>query len=735
MKLLNFQLLAINSLLKLMEGDDREIVLKSPTGSGKTIILTHFMDEYLKGHSKGIFIWLTPGKGNLEEQSKQKMDLYIHRAQTKLINDIMVSGFEENDCCFINWEKLTKKGNNALKDGETNNFINWVQEAILKGLQFKVIIDESHQNFTEKSDAIVQLFKTNKIIRCSATPLIDNNVKLLEISEDEVIAEGLIKKQLIINENFPQSITTNNQTEYLLENALNKQLELINCYRKKNKLINPLIIVQMPNNSDALFVVVENYLRSKGITIENETLAVWLSNMHENLNNLIGLTSQQKVVIIKQAIATGWDCPRAQILVKLRDNMDETFEIQTIGRIRRMPEAMHYEDVNLDSCYLYTFDSKFTEGVKSALGKKALDSKTLFLKNEHKTFKITKEQRTSVTDYKDPRKTLIAINKYLYKKYSLTGNKKENKTRLEANGFIFSDDIVRHTLSGKVVNLSELSERDRLNVIQVNEQINTTNHGREYHNRVGRIGLEIGLEYSFMNTILGKLFSNKFLYSDKILKLEPREMYSFIINNFDLLRNIVREAMAANLAQLNIEFKTVSLKDFFIPQSSVFTYRSDYKVQQSYTKNVYQGYLSSAEPRSSSEKRFEKYCEKSSAVDWFYKNGDKGDEYFSIVYYDNSNNQKLFYPDYIVSIKGKIWIIETKGGFTKSGDSQDIDIFSPKKFEILKQHLNKYNLKGGFVRYDAASDELCIAQNNYNEDVNSTDWEILSDVFKEVNNV
>ena len=735
MKLLNFQLLAINSLLKLMEGDDREIVLKSPTGSGKTIILTHFMDEYLKGHSKGIFIWLTPGKGNLEEQSKQKMDLYIHGAQTKLINDIMVSGFEENDCCFINWEKLTKKGNNALKDGETNNFINWVQEAILKGLQFKVIIDESHQNFTEKSDAIVQLFKTNKIIRCSATPLIDNNVKLLEISEDEVIAEGLIKKQLIINENFPQSITTNNQTEYLLENALNKQLELINCYRKKNKLINPLIIVQMPNNSDALFVVVENYLRSKGITIENETLAVWLSNMHENLNNLIGLNSQQKVVIIKQAIATGWDCPRAQILVKLRDNMDETFEIQTIGRIRRMPEAMHYEDENLDSCYLYTFDSKFTEGVKSALGKKALDSKTLFLKNDYKTFKITKEQRTSVTDYKDPRKTLIAINKYLYKKYSLTGNKKENKTRLEANGFIFSDDIVRHTLSGKVVNLSELSERDRLNVIQVNEQINTTNHGREYHNRVGRIGLEIGLEYSFMNTILGKLFSNKFQYSDKILKLEPREMYSFIINNFDLLRNIVREAMAANLAQLNIEFKSVSLKDFFIPQSSVFTYRSDYKVQQLYTKNVYQGYLSSAEPRSSSEKKFEKYCERSSAVDWFYKNGDKGDEYFSIVYYDNSNNQKLFYPDYIVSIKGKIWIIETKGGFTKSGNSQDIDIFSPKKFEILKQYLNKYNLKGGFVRYDAASDELCIAQNNYNEDVNSTDWEILSDVFEEVNNV
>lgn len=732
MRLMNFQLYAINSLLKLMESDDGEIVLKSPTGSGKTIILTHFMDEYLKGHSKSVFIWLTPGKGNLEEQSKKKMDLYIGGSQTKLLDEIMVSGFEENDCCFVNWEKLTKKGNNALKDGEKNNFANWIEEAILHGLQFKVIVDESHQNFTEKSDSIIQLFKTNKIIRCSATPLINNNVALIEISEDEVIAEGLIKKQLVINEDFPQAITTNNQTEYLLEKALNKQLELINRYHKKNKQINPLIIVQMPNNSDALFNIIENYLFSVGITIENENLAIWLSNRHENLDKLTELNSRQKVVIIKQAIATGWDCPRAQILVKLRDNMDETFEIQTIGRIRRMPEAMHYEDEMLDSCYLYTFDSKFTEGVKNALGNKALDSKTIFLKNEYKTFQIIKEQRTSITDYKDPRKTLIAINKFLNKEYSLTTNKKENKTRLGANGFVFSDDIIRHTLSGKVVNLSEISERDRLNVIKVNEQINTTSHGREYHNRVGRIGLEIGLEYSFMNTILGKLFSKKFQYSDKILNLEPREMYSFVINNFDLLRKNVRESMAANLIQVNIELKAVSSKPFFLPQSFIFTYRSDYRVQNIYTKNVYQGYLSSAEPRSSSEKKFEKYCERSNVVDWIYKNGNKGDEYFSVVYYDNSNNQKLFYPDYIVSVKGKIWIIETKGGFTQSGDSQDIDIFSSKKFEILKQYLNKYNLNGGFVRYDAASDELCIAQKNYNENVNSTDWEILSEVFEGV---
>ena len=70
---------------------------------------------------------------------------------------------------------------------------------------------------------------------------------------------------------------------------------------------------------------------------------------------------------MKQAISTGWDCPRAKILVKLRDNMDEDFEIQTIGRIRRMPERRHYENEVLDNCYVYTLDDKFKTGLTQSM--------------------------------------------------------------------------------------------------------------------------------------------------------------------------------------------------------------------------------------------------------------------------------------------------------------------------------------------------------------------------------
>ena len=727
MELKEFQLNAVKSLFEAMAIPTRDIILKSPTGSGKTIILTYFMHQYIQSFSKTVFVWLTPGKGNLEEQSKAKMDKYIHASQTKLLSDVMTSGFEENDSVFINWEKLTKKGNNALKDSEHTNFLEHIAHALNDGLRFVIIVDESHQNNTIKADEIIQYFHTEKIIRCSATPKGVAKAEIIEIPEEEVIAAGLIKKMLVINQDFPQTIETEDQTAFLLERALQKQRELRAAFLQRNTDINPLIVIQLPNKSETLQDGVERYLETQGLTYENGQLAVWLSDQHENLDGIDTPNAATSAVIIKQAVATGWDCPRAHILVKLRDNMDETFEIQTIGRIRRMPEAKHYESDLLDSCYLYTLDEKFTAGVKMALDKGALNACTLFLKNEYKDITLTSEQRTMVTSTRNPQKALQAIVAYAQKELGIGTDKMENRTRLQTAGYELSENIVKHTLSGETATL-DFAAAD-MNAIAVTEKLNTHTHGRDYHQKVGKIGLEIGMEYSYMNTIIRKLFDKNFKYSRKILALEPREVYAFVINNADRLRHLVREAMAYELAQLQFEIQQKSFYEFRIPQSCLFTYNGDAKTQLIMKKNVYQNYLSSAAPRSMPEVKFEKFCERSDSVEWWYKNGDKGNEYFSIVYVDNSNRQKLFYPDYIISVNGELWIIETKGGFDRSGNSQDIDLYTPKKFGVLKAYLEEHGLKGGIVRNDATTDELCICMDHYSDDISSDDWAILSDVL------
>ncbi len=67
--------------------------------------------------------------------------------------------------------------------------------------------------------------------------------------------------------------------------------------------------------------------------------------------------------------------------------------------------------------------------------------------------------------------------------------------------------------------------------------------------------------------------------------------------------------------------------------------------------------------RLKSERLFEKYCDKNFNIKYVYKDGDCGQQYFSIVYRMNFEKQRLFYRDYIIQLQyNSILIIETKGG-------------------------------------------------------------------------
>lgn len=131
--------------------------------------------------------------------------------------------------------------------------------------------------------------------------------------------------------------------------------------------------------------------------------------------------------------------------------------------------------------------------------------------------------------------------------------------------------------------------------------------------------------------------------------------------------------------------------------------------------------------RYSSERLFEKYCEKNENVKYFYKNGDSGQQYLSIVYKTNLSRQRLFYPDYIVQLKDEtIWLIEAKGG-EKRGQSKNIDVQIENKFEALKKFAKKHNYNFGFVR--DRNEELFLNNTEYMDDMNDDSWVLLEEVF------
>lgn len=726
-----FQIDAIGELHEAVSTGAKNIVLESGTGSGKTIILSHFIHEFMINNPNYAVVWFSPGNGELEEQSKDKMERYIPKSKTKILSDIINTGFYEGDIVFINWELVTKTGNKAMSEGEHKNLRDRIAIAKDSGLRFLIIVDEEHLNNTSKAYKIIELFAPDIIIRASATPKIVRSSVHIKIPEEKVIQAGLIKKMLIINEDIDDEVELTSQVSYLLDKALKKQNKLEQEFLLHKVSINPLIVIQVPNSSESLIDSIEEFLKRKSITYQNGELAVWLTDKKENLEDIQKNTSPVKAIIIKQAIATGWDCPRAHILVKLRDGMSEKFEIQTIGRIRRMPEAKHYGNTLLDNCYLYTFDEKFKNDTKTHLGDKTFEGVTLKLKDEHNNTSLKKEKISTLQYEVNPKYALNALIEYFKIEYKLEKNKyKENENILSSYGFNFDKNINLTVYKGSVSSITS-KNLSHLNHVTVKMILDTHEHGRNFHQATSRIARTAGITYDSMATIVRRLFCSKPEHKEKFLNLEPKELYAFVINNREKIEYAMKKAMSDSkyMPQKMIFSESDIEEEFYFPKEILFTYDSKINNFDNYDKNVYEGYISSAAPRSQGEKLFEIFCEENDNVEWFYKNGDKGNEFFSIVYRDNSSKKHHFYPDYIVNLMDNLWIIEVKGGESANGKNEDIDIYSGKKMEALIEYVEKYNLNGGFVRLNKSDMRLYISTTEYKEDMSDSCWQRIDKVF------
>ena len=731
--LFDFQEKAVMKLLNLTE--DRQskqtIVVKSPTGSGKTIILIGFVDKYLNNiNSNTAFIWLCPGKGDLEEQSRQKMRSVAPHRITQNLFEALQNGFAPETTTFINWELVTKRGNTAIRDSGRKNLFDRIAEAHRKGTEFIIIIDEEHSNNTAKAKTIIDSFSAKNIIRVSATAIQNKRYEFYEIDEMDVIDEGLITKAIYVNEGIEDNIEVSDDYDYLLELADVKRKAIANRYREvlgEEKVIRPLVLIQFPNGRSETIRAVEQKLESMGYTYNNGMVSIWMSEDKRDLpDNLTENDATPVFLLMKQAISTGWDCPRAKILVKLREGMSEQFEIQTIGRIRRMPEAKHYEDDLLDFCYVYTFDEKYKAGLLSNIDK-AYETRRLFLKNKCKTFSLEKQLRDLEYDGLGEREVLDKIYDTFLHKYHLGTDKERNKQILMGNNYVFGEEILGKALHGQFVRTEMVMEST--SYYTTRRRVETHKHGILLLHSVDAIKTAIGMPTGKVKTILERLFRKGKNTKKKILSLDTAEFYAFVINNEHLLKEEFREVTADMAEQITMRCSPKTAI-FRIPEQDFFKYDPGVKEEIEYLSNAYHDYTSgfaTSLVRSMSEQLFEQYCEEREDIEWVYKNGDSGQQYFSIVYFDGISNQSLFYADYIVMKKdGTIWVIETKGGEAK-GKDKNIDRQIKNKFIAFKEYADAHSLHWGFVR--DKDNRLYINNTEFVSDMADENWKPIDQIF------
>lgn len=272
----------------------------------------------------------------------------------------------------------------------------------------------------------------------------------------------MITRSVVVNKEISSYIDNSDNFIPLFQAAEKTRQDILDNYlNNKIERINPLVLVQLPDDStESLSLSIQKYIQeSMNKTYDNGKLGIWLSNEKRNIDNVEDLNNSVEYLIIKQAIATGWDAPRAKILIKIRENMGEKFTIQTLGRIRRMPEPYkgHYNNDILDNSYLYTFDTDFLDGVFSESNSLEL-TPILYLKKSAIDLKLESERSLDNNELINEKSVLINIYNGLKEKFNFSKDYISNKHILENYGYVMGDKILTTYKYGRFDTLDNSKE-------------------------------------------------------------------------------------------------------------------------------------------------------------------------------------------------------------------------------------------------------------------------------------
>lgn len=667
----------------LKSSDNEVIVFQAPTGSGKTVMVSALLKDLVrrrKDDKRFSFVWVSVRM--LHSQSKEKLEDFYEDDRTlkcSYFEDLEDRKIAENEILFINWHSINKKDINIfVKENEKdNNLSNIIKNTKDDGRTIVLIIDESHHTAgSDKSKELIEVINPKITLEVSATPHLGSNATEKEtVRLSDVKAEEMIKSEIAINPEFLEiKIGSQSADEIVISEALKKRAELIKMYKKEGSNINPLMLIQLPDNKSNLVSKKEDVVKildEKGITEKNGKLAIWLSeDKSDTLLNIEKNDNEVEVLIFKQAIALGWDCPRASILVIFRETKSFEFTIQTIGRIMRMPELKYYsKEPELNVGYIFT---------------------------NLPSIEITEEYaKDYITIYEAKR------DSKLYKNISLPSiflKRQRERTRLSGEFVKIFIEIAETNNLKKQINLKPskiinpiiaegiITDVDKLGEIEHKGTVKVALDEKELQDRFDRFIIQNCTPYApadssdRMKTALYQFFNEEYKFD----KYDPQVQKIVLgAENEQLFKNTLNLAKEKYKKQvvekLNEKRELQETPNWEVP--IYVSYNSRYKKQDQPLSVLKPFYTAT---QSEPERAFTELLNASKAIKWWFKNGESEIKYFAILRSDD----RAFYPDFIIQFKdGSMGIFETKSGFTAGEDAKE-------RAESLQRYIKKQNKSG-----------------------------------------
>jgi type III restriction enzyme len=752
-ELKEYQHTAVNDLLKqmrlLLPGSDQKIcVFKAPTGSGKTIMMAELLNRLSAEELPGNYVYIWTSLYDLHSQSKKKLASYLEDTRYNLfsLDEIGNEALNEDSILFVNWHSLTstRQGDDAtnrdwsnvyVKDREDGrSIIDVLNKTRALGREIILIVDEAHRNYlTENSQRFIsEVIQPKLTLEVSATPLIridaedmaSHRAGLVSVAFSEVVKSGLIKAETVINQSVGAFLElASSADDVVVQTAVAMRSHLAEFYTLNKTNINPLMLIQLPSESERTSALdisvrdeVEQFLEERGITYENGKLAVWLSDDKRNLEHIEENDNQVEVLIFKEAVAVGWDCPRAQILVMLRAIRSLNFEIQTVGRILRMPEGHHYATAELNKAYVYSniagininnkpedlefFKNKFAH-LKKGIENTELPSVYIHRQDYgdltasfSKLLVQTLNARFGISD------TEFVNDAYAKADTELELNPEQLKTPIIA-------DVVLHNLDTIQDEIGTLN----LDFIQANVSNSNIQKEFDYLLKAWCLPYAPARSISKLKNAIYRWFAligySQARWSEvqRIIACSPTNQRIFD----ETIKSAMLEYEQIKPGEI-ADRKTTTQYIFKLPEVDMFG--ENYQLEDAANYAYEQCFLRA--DRSEPEKYFEQIIIGASNVEWWYKNGVSKQQYFAIPYETVDEETKLtklasFYPDYIVKyMDGSTGIYDTKAGQTvrdrathDKSDALQSYIAAHKDHGLLKGGILNKRPEGIFI-YDSA---------------------------------
>jgi superfamily II DNA or RNA helicase len=376
----------------LAENPRPPCLLRSPTGSGKTFMLTRILEQLSKTNEV-LWLWFVPYV-NLVAQTVDTLDsqstetgliakhLAVARNEMPEAGQVLVSTVQG-----VASAKSHKAHYNDKSDDGERSLAAYFALAKARGLQIGLIVDEAHiaLHVATEFGRFVKWLGADYLLMASATPkdaqlnefiASAGNIafKAFSVSRADVVAERLNKpwlETLVYDlRDSMQGITDLKLT--VLRRAWRRNQHIGQLLKARGLVTIPLLLVQVANGDAAIREAYE--FLTKELAIAPNAVAMHSAEEPDPvMMAAIAVNTGIEVLIFKQAAGTGFDAPRAFVLASTKSVNDEDFAMQFIGRVMRVPGELqrafpepYTAPSELDTAYIFLANEQSQAGFAEA---------------------------------------------------------------------------------------------------------------------------------------------------------------------------------------------------------------------------------------------------------------------------------------------------------------------------------------------------------------------------------